>query len=328
MIFEGQPYDVQAGENVLNCLLRHQVDIEYSCKIGHCQSCLVKLIDGELDSNAQYGLKNTSIEEGLFFACQQNAETVQKAVAIDSDLRFSQARLVDKHFYTPDICRLIIEPPNPLYYHAGQFINLKNPQGIIRSYSIASMPSEDLFIEFHVRRKSGGVMSSWLFEELAVGDSMDFQDPVGQCFYTSETGSNPMILIGTGTGAAPLLGILRDALVSDHKGEIKFYHGVATVQDLYLDYLLRALQRQHSNFQYHPCISTPLCTNSEKRFREGYCNDIALEEMTVSADTTLYICGNPEMVKQSQRRAFLAGIASKNINIDAFDYKDLRKLPR
>jgi len=60
----------------------------------------------------------------------------------------------------------------------------------------------------------------------------------------------------------------------------------------------------------------------------SYCNEIALSEMTPSGDTLLFLCGNPDMVNQTRKKAFLAGIASKNIYVDPFEYKDLRKKPR
>ncbi|MCJ8318341.1 MAG: FAD-binding oxidoreductase [Colwellia sp.] len=319
----------------MECLLRCELKIDYSCKTGNCQSCLLKSIAGDVDKKAQKGLKPTAIEQGFFLACQQQAEAIQKAESIDNELIFSHARLVNKQLFSNDICQLIIEPVSPLYYHAGQFINLKNSQGIVRSYSIANIPSEQQLIELHIHKKTNGAMSHWLFNEFNVGDNIDFQGPIGECFYTSENKNKPMILIGTGTGAAPLIGIVRDALKSGHQGLILFYHGARNIEGLYLHDMLSNLDKSHSNFNYLPSIShnDDLLSNlgsndSAIKIVVGRCNEIAIKKLQPTPQTILYLCGNPEMVNTTRKKAFLAGIASKNIYIDPFEYKDLRKSER
>ena len=335
MIFNNKNYQPTGNESLLECLLRYDVQVDYSCKTGNCQSCMLKSTQGEIDKDAQKGLKSTAIEQGFFLACQQKAERIQAAELINQELIFSHARLVDKKLFSEDICQLIIEPVSPLYYHAGQFINLKNSQGIVRSYSIASIPSEQQFIELHVYKQANGVMSNWLFNEFTIGDNIDFQGPIGECFYTSENKNNPIILVGTGTGAAPLIGIVRDAIKSGHQGSILFYHGARSFSGLYLHDILSALDKEHSNFTYRPSVSrdhdliSKLVENdSPIKIELGRCNEIAMKEIKPTAETTLYLCGNPDMVNKTRKKAFLAGIASKNIYIDAFEYKDLRKNDR
>jgi NAD(P)H-flavin reductase/ferredoxin len=329
LIFNKGTFPPNQDETVLDCLLRHQVDVAYSCKSGTCQSCLLQSSHGSIDAAAQKGLKATAAEQGFFLACQQKAESIQQANFIDAELLYSHARVIDKQLFCDDICQLILEPVSPLFYHAGQFINLKNPQGIVRSYSIASLPKTNPFLELHIHRKNNGVMSQWIFDGLKIGDSVDFQGPLGECFYACSNPSNPLIMIGTGTGAAPLVGILEDALHSGHQGQIWFYHGARDYSGLYLHEKLSEIAHKYQNFNYRPCISSEVDSNLDlKMIKQGYCNEIALEELAVTEDSLLYLCGNPEMVKVTRKKAFLAGIASKNIYTDPFEYKDLRQSPR
>ncbi|MDP1166043.1 hypothetical protein Q6281_31615, partial [Klebsiella pneumoniae] len=67
----------------------------------------------------------------------------------------------------------------------------------------------------------------------------------------------PLILIGTGSGIAPLHGILRDALRQGHTGPIHIYHGTRQPEDLYLDQSLHDLASRHDNVHYYPCVSQP-----------------------------------------------------------------------
>ena len=331
MLFQNKDFQPLQGETVLDCLLRNDIKVDFSCKSGNCQSCLLKSLQGDIDQIAQKGLKPTLAAQGFFMACQQNASVIGEAATIATEQLYSHARLVNKQLLSQDICQLILEPVCSLFYHAGQFINLKNPQGIVRSYSIASNPADDALIELHVQRKSLGVMSDWIFNQFNIGDGIDFQGPIGDCFYSTTNNLCPIVLIGTSTGAAPLIGIIRDALGSGHSGEIIFYHGAKSVDGLYLHQKLIEMEEKYSNFSYQPSISSEEnidITSMGKNIRKGRCNEIALTEILPTKETLVFLCGNPEMVKATRKKAFLAGFASKNIFIDPFEYQELRKESR
>jgi NAD(P)H-flavin reductase/ferredoxin len=323
--FNNSSFQPQANESVLDCLLRHGQDVDFSCKSGSCQACLLKALKGDVDTDAQRGLKVTAIEQGHFLACQQPAQSIELACKIDEHALFGSARLVEKYLYNDEICRIRLEPSCSLFYHAGQFVNLKNAQGVSRSYSMASLPSEDAYLEFHIRRKVQGEMSNWIFDTFKEGDFIDIQGPLGECFYTPDSPLNTLLLIGSGTGAAPLIGIARDAIRSQHKGDIHFYHGAREAQYLYLHEILNDLQTMVPNFFYHPCTSEKEVSSD---IHYGSCNEIALNEMYQPKTTQLYLCGNPQMVMRTSKKAFLDGVSIKNIYTDPFEYKDKRKTPR
>ena len=325
MKFNDSEYEVQSGETVLDILTRHQHDINFSCKSGICQSCLLQALQGDIDAKAQKGLKDTAIAQGYFLSCQQQAQSIQHVRAVDSMALFSRGQLIEKTLFSNDICRIRVEPVNPLYYHSGQFVNLKNPGGVVRSYSLASLPAKEEFLEFHIQRKTGGVFSNWVFDSLELGQSVDFQGPIGNCFYLNGNQNNPLILIGTGTGAAPLWGIVRDAIHSGHTGDIHFYHGGRGISSLYLDAELRSLQEDVPNFFYHPSISSGAVP---KFIEKGRCNELALAAVDEYKDGVFYLCGNADMVSSTKKNLYLSGIALAKIHADPFEYKELRQTPR
>ena len=57
-------------------------------------------------------------------------------------------------------------------------------------------------------------MSGWLGTEARPGEAVRLQGPVGECFYVPGQPEQPLLLAGTGTGLAPLYGIVRDALAA------------------------------------------------------------------------------------------------------------------
>ncbi len=331
MFFNQQEYNEEDNESVLDLLLRQNIDISFSCRNGHCQSCLLQADNCAPDKNAQTGLKDTAVKQQQFLACMQKASSITAAKFVDELDMFSSAKLIEKHLYSQDLCRLRLLPANDLFYHAGQFINLKNSKGVVRSYSIASIPAQEHYIELHVARTHDGEMSNWLFDDFNLDDHVEVQGPIGECFYLGNKPQDTLMLIGNGTGAAPLFGIAKDALNSGHVGDIHFYHGAKNRAELYIHQELSALEYQNDNFFYHPCVSD---TRGSGDFcfgpvlNKGRCSDIALAELPEPSKSLLYICGNPQMVASTKKLAFLKGVSLKNIYVDPFDYQDLRKKPR
>lgn len=70
ILYNNNFYTLNKGENVLECLLRGGQRIPHSCKEGVCQSCIMKLVDGEVPEKAQNGLKTTLKQQKYFLACQ------------------------------------------------------------------------------------------------------------------------------------------------------------------------------------------------------------------------------------------------------------------
>ena len=79
---------------------------------------------------------------------------------------------------------------------------------------MANPPAEPGRIELQIRRTPGGLgTDGWIFKNLAVGDTVRLSGPYGR-FFLREARTEPAILIGGGTGLAPLKSIVRHVLES------------------------------------------------------------------------------------------------------------------
>jgi len=123
------------------------------------------------------------------------------------------------------------------------------------------------------------------------------------------------LLIGTGTGLAPLAGIIADALAHQHSGLIHLFHGSQYAGGLYLVEAMRQLASQHENVNYTACVSR---APAPEGFAQGRANELALETYPDLKGWRVYLCGHPDMVKITQQRAFLAGAKMRDIYADAF----------
>lgn len=238
---------------------------------------------------------------------------------------YAPARVAAVEALAPTVRRVWIEPAQPFPYRAGQFVNLRRADGLVRPYSIANPPGRDRGIEIHVKRLPGGAMSGWIHESLAPGESVSLQGPNGAVFYLPDRPAQNILMIGNGTGLAPLYGILRDALAARHRGAIRLYHGTRHRPGLYLDARLRRLQAEHGNFRYIPCLSGDPPRGDE---RAGRAEAVAFADLDDLAGWRVYLCGYPPMVRAARRTAYLRGAALDDIYADPFELRERRRVPR
>ncbi|MFM2417158.1 MAG: hypothetical protein RL385_1881 [Pseudomonadota bacterium] len=309
----GRSLSWREGESLLDALDRQKAHIPSSCRAGACHSCLVKAERGTPPGMAQLGLKDTWKKQGLFLACLAT-DPRPLSLALPDGALSTRARLVHKALLAPDVVRLRFALDTPLAYQAGQFVSLTNDAGVTRSYSIASVPG-DPALELHVRRAPSGKMSGYLHDTLTEGDTLTLRGPQGDCFYTDGRPDQPLLLVATGTGLAPMIGIARDALRQAHRGAIWLLHGGRTRADLYLHDTLEELARAHPQVHYLPALSGD---EVPEGIFAGRVTDLMAQRFPDLTGFRLYACGSPAMVKDVKQRAYTAGVALEDLLADAF----------
>ena len=327
--FAGANYDLGQDETVLECLERAEYDIPFSCRNGVCLTCMMRVRAGELPAASQADLRQGQRQQGYFLPCVCHPEgDLDIESPADAEL-YGRGVVAEVSRLSANITRLRLRTATPLFYHAGQFINLRRADGLVRSYSLASVPRLEQTLELHIKRLDRGCMSNWIHDELKVGEAMDIQGPNGDCYYIGGEGDRSMLLIGNGSGLAPLYDIARDALAAGHTGDIHLYHGSRTVDGLYYMDEMRALAAAHPNFHYTPCLSGAATeARTAVGAREGRAEITALADHAALADWRVYLCGYPPMVKTAKKMAFLAGAALSDILVDSFELWELRQVPR
>lgn len=313
--FDGRTYACGAQQSVLDVLTAHGASVPSSCRNGICQTCLLQAVDGVPPQQAQLGLKDTLKQQNYFLACACYPES-DLSVTLPDQVH-SRARAVVRSIdaLNPDIVRVRLHCLVPFDYQAGQYINLFRDATLLRSYSLASVPASDADLHLHVRRLPHGRVSGWVHDELRVGDELDISTAMGACFYVPGNAEQGLLLIGTGSGLAPLYGILRDALQRGHRGPIKLYHGSRNVDELYLVDELRELAAQHDNFVYTPCVSG---AGVPPGFTPGRATRAALADTPKLSGWRAYLCGHPDMVAATKKQVFLAGVSMRDIYADPF----------
>ena len=115
------------------------------------------------------------------------------------------ARVVACH-WLGDVLRLRLEPERPLRYRAGQHLLLWSDDGVARPYSLASLPHEDPWLEFHIDCSAPGAFCDRA-RRLAPGALLRLGELRGGALrYEPDWQERPLLLMAAGTGLAPLWG--------------------------------------------------------------------------------------------------------------------------
>lgn len=302
----------ESGETALDVLLRNGVQVPNSCRAGACQSCRLRASAGQPPPASQVGLKPTQRERNYFLACLCRPDTDLTIAVGDDPPQAAEVVAVDR--LCADVVRLQLRPNTPLAYRAGQFITLLRDDGLARSYSLASLPTDPV-LELHVRALPHGRMSQWIAADLRPGDPLRIRGPEGDCFYSDGQPEQPLLLIGTGTGLAPLQAIARDALTRGHTGPISLLHGAVTVAGHYLVDVLEDMSHTHANLHYLRCA---LHGDPADGLHIGAIETIAATLHPKLTGHRVFLCGDPERVQILRKQSFLRGARMNQIFADPF----------
>jgi CDP-4-dehydro-6-deoxyglucose reductase len=306
--YQDRPIELAPGETVLEALLRAGLEAPYSCRAGNCQTCLQRAVKGTPPEESQKGLTEAQKALGFFLPCICRPTSPLAIIPPDDAGAALEATVREITPLSHDVVRLRVETEN-FAYRPGQFLELIAAGDLKRHYSLASHPEEDTFLEMHIRLHPNGRMSRHVTETLDTGHKLHIAGPRGTCFYEGVDADQPLILIGAGTGLAPLWGVLRDALRQGHRGPIRLYHGARDRKGLYLVDELESLAKARGNVDYVPATLDS----------GGDVAALALEaEASRAAHSAFFLCGGENLVKRLKRDLFMSGASLKAIRSDAF----------
>ncbi len=300
-------------ESVLDGLLNHKIDVNFGCKSGVCQSCMLQATDGVIPPAAQKGLTETQTKQGYFLACQCHPSDALFISSEPVGQPMVSGRVVAKELLSPSVIRLQVEAD--IDFKPGQFVNLKNPAGVMRSYSIASLP-QDGVLEFHIKHIEAGLFSDWVMNQVQLGDELQVQGPQGECYLKTADQSTPLLLAAMNTGLAPVLGILKSALANQHQGPINLFIGAKDLSGHYLIDEINGLAQDHSNVQLHRvCLQQ---ASNDQHIEQADIYSLIKSKIADTKGYQVYLCGAESFVKKLKKQCFLSGANMGDIFADAF----------
>ena len=192
-------------------------------------------------------------------------------------------------------------------FKQGQYLNVRfvfGEEDLRRSYSIVNAPTEgNSEIEILVKHLEGGVVSTYLNNELKLGDEVEVLAPQGH-FYTHYNASNEKLYVGlaAGSGISPVLSNIKEALYQEPKSKAYLFFSNKSFDDIIFRQQIDELAEKFSGR-----LKVVYLLSREKHFEdelfEGRICAPKLDELFERftdipvQESTYFICGPSEMIK-------------------------------
>src|SRR5215470_838562 len=170
----GESFVARRGELLLDAALNNGIDLPYDCRAGHCGTCCVRLVSGEVRGGE-------GAEPGIVHACQ--CRIVGDAV-LEKDqtggARTVAGVLSSLRPLSSDVWEVGIKTSRAFPYHAGQYAQVRFNGYPSRPFSITHPLSDDQSsrsVWFHVRRMKDGRVTKQLGRRIRPGHRVEVTGP-------------------------------------------------------------------------------------------------------------------------------------------------------
>jgi NAD(P)H-flavin reductase len=207
-----------------------------------------------------------------------------------------------------------------LEFYAGQFLSLEVPRNgeqEARPYSIASAPRDGKRFDLCLNRVEGGYVSSYLCD-IGAGETVDVNGPHGS-FVVSTPIEQDIVFVATGTGIAPIRGMLAELFASPAEltHDVWLIFGVRHPETILYRQELEEWAARHARFHFVPTLSRPPANWTGKT---GYVQEHLRKIFAGRKDFKTYICGLKAMVDEVRfilKEEF--GLDRKQIRFEKYD---------
>jgi ferredoxin/flavodoxin---NADP+ reductase len=222
---------------------------------------------------------------------------------------FHQERVLSVHHWTDRLFSFRTTRAPAFRFRSGQFVMMgleTDKKPLLRAYSLASAHYEDTLEFFSIKVPDGPLTSR--LQHLQEGDEILVgRKPTGTLVIDNLRPGRTLFLLGTGTGLAPFLSIVKDPETYERFDHVVIAHGVRWIKDLaYSDFLSNALPQDElvgdlvgAKLLYYPSVTRePFVHNGRL--------SLALAEGTMAralglppvdqAQDRFMLCGSPAML--------------------------------
>ncbi|GAB3283850.1 hypothetical protein GCM10027449_27290 [Sinomonas notoginsengisoli] len=319
--------NVAPGQTVADASYRARINIPLDCRDGACGTCKAFCESGKYDGGdyIEDALTDDEADAGYCLPCQMTPESdlvlriSGTAEMAKSGVGQFTATIEKLHWYADNTAglTLVVEDREKLAYLPGQYMNVKVPgTDEERSYSFSSGPDAGK-LTFLVRTAPDGVMTTYLKERAAEGDTLTLEGPKGSFFLRDV--KRPVLMLAGGTGIAPQLAMLEKLKDSAESGDapgfpIHLAYGATWDKDLVEVEVLERYAAAIPGFTFDTIVADAGSEHPKK----GYVTQHLLPEHLNDGDVDVYLCGPPAMVDAVRRYFDGEGIVPANFYYERF----------
>lgn len=295
-------FECEPEQSVLEAAESAGWGIPYSCRKGVCDTCIGSLTSGALVVPGS-GTVGSPAEVRMCRARPVgDVEIAPKRIEARTPPKRKRltTTVYRRRQVAPSVTILDLRYPigRRTPFRAGQFLNVILDEGDTRSYSLANSPQHNDLAQLHVRHKAGGAFSAKILQQLEFHDTVEIEAPFGEFFVedTEEAGSSttdPLMLLATGTGFAPMRSIILDHIARRNTRPVHLYWGARRAEDIYQMDFVRSVAKRFDWFTFTPVLSRP---NRDWDGATGWVQQAAAANHSDLANYRVYACGSEAMV--------------------------------
>ncbi|RLA21334.1 MAG: oxidoreductase [Gammaproteobacteria bacterium] len=311
---KGFEFQQDEGDTLLRSALRAGLGFPYECNSGGCGSCKFELVEGELEElwPDAPGLSPRDIRKGRKLGCQCIAKSdctikvnLEHHSAPESKPERIMVSFVEAKPLTSDMAEFVFKSASAAKFIPGQFALLSLP-GVEgdRAYSMSNLPNNEGEWSFIIKKMPGGKGSTFIFDELKLGDSIELDGPYGMAFLKTEI-PREIVCIGGGSGLSPMVSIARavtkDPQMAQHK--MHMFYGGRGPKDICTPAIVSEFGDIKDRLTCYNAVSDlDLAREQEWSGATGFIHELVEKEL--GSDLTnyeFYFCGPPPMTKAIQK---------------------------
>lgn len=174
----------------------------------------------------------------------------------DLDAAVDQRLVVRRRIaVTHDVVTLVLQSTvaGPLRFSPGQYLTVVVDvagRPVERCYTISSPPTRPHLLTITVKRVPGGEVSTWLHDEIRVGEAITARGPLGTFTVTDHPASS-YLLLSAGSGITPTLSTLRALADLAEPVDVVVVHSARSERDLVCRVELEALALTTEGLRLH-----------------------------------------------------------------------------
>ena len=238
---------------------------------------------------------------------------------------FNQETVTSVHHWTDELFSFTTTRDPSFRFRSGEFTMIGievNGRPLLRAYSVASAHYEEQ-LEFFSIKVSNGPLTSRL-QHLKVGDPvMVSRKATGTLVIDNLHAGRNLFLLGTGTGLAPFLSVIKDPDTYERFEKVVLVHGVRQVNELaYGDAITNTLPKDEligdmirDQLIYYPTVTREPFRNTgritELLASGKITTDLGLADLSPDQDR-LMMCGSPGMLVDTKAMLLERGFVEGN----------------
>lgn len=324
-------FECAANRNLLEAAADAHIVLPAQCGQGNCGTCYADVTHGDFalaKHNSAALPADDAAKGGTLLCCTFPHSDLRISLPFDHNrillgeilIRNAEITAIDSVGENTLRLELRLAPNEDgnsvAEFEPGQFMELEVPGlDIKRAYSLANTGNWEGRLEFLIRLQAGGLFSTWLREQAAVGQTLIVHGPKG-AFGLSESGLRPRWFVAGGTGLAPMLSMLRRMAEFQEPHPARLYFGANRAEELFCQTELKALQAEL------PLLQVIFCVWKPGDNWQGFCGTpvdaMAQDLAAVTALPDIYLCGPPALIDAAEAAARVKGVPDKQVLSERF----------